>query len=1352
MKTHTSSFKEQIKLIGKEIDSKITFGDTVLGKDDLNAVTPSYQGAVLKSVMKQLDIDSNVAIPIGTNLKYEFGLKVNGQYEYINYGNYIVYSIEKQEDTNSYKILCYDKMLLSMKNYEKMPITYPISIRDYINAICDYLGIVFASVNDDFANFNKIISSELYFDSDGNSLDYTFRDVLDELAQVTASTICINDNDELEIRYITNALSEPKEESGSYITINSEINEKLINLEIEGKSEQDGEPTPDTPIEIESVGYENLFDGLLELGSFNSSGINVSNTNCVRTVNYIEIEPNTKYYLFSDLGYAAAIQFYDESKTFIKTSTILNSTFTTPENAKYIRWRSSGGNVENNLDVKYQLENGLVAHPYIPYEKYGIEVIHIGKNLFDKSKYTSGARLGSDGANYYEGATDYFISEYIHIQANETYTVNFSPYSMKRICYYDSAKHFINANTSDSTFTTPENAEYLRFSNLLAEIDSIQLEKGVVSTIKEEYKSSSQLIILNEPLRSLPNGIKDIAYIRNNKLYVDRYVGSVILDGSESWGTYSSQKLDNTSYFVCTVNSIFNSIKNFYSSHFVFAHIWGNDVVGLYLETTNVDNIRMRIQNSIASTPEELKTWLSNNNVLVDYELATPVTEEYGEIEMRSTFKGINHISTTDKLEPIINIKYSESFETIDEEFLKDINVNFSEKFGAINTIVLSRSADSDNIYYPEILPENPYEIKIKDNQIMNGNDRADFLPDIYNKLNGMEFYTNDFVSTGICYLDLCDKYLVKIGDNNYPCVMFNDEVLVTQGLEENIFTEKPQETETDYSKADKTDRKINQTYLIVDKQNGKIESVVSQTEAQNEKIAKVTQTVEELNSKISEVADVTVSAEDNDGQVELDNINESEPIRIVVKPIGKNITYLYPRNNLYPSNNLFPKIRTIRFTNTKKNEIVDYELPADLLYYDSDHYDEFILDYDGQSCVINKRVEYNEDGTTYILSNEKTIEFEYPRILLSDGDYSINIVGYDTAYLFVRLMAQNIYTTQFATKAELSSEISQTSEEINLEVSKKVGKEEVISSINQTAEQIKINASKININGVITAINNDSSTTINGDKIKTGTLTADQINGGTITASAINLGGGTFTASTIGTVKASSGNIAGFGLDGTSGFSSDYATLRPNGNLLLYPGYGSARYVLSNAMTFNAQNGIVIASNSNANVSAPTNNLDLKACSGATAYLACMGNSDGTNERSSVNCTDGILKFTSSGYCTYNGSTVFGSSSKATKENIIDLREEQKEEVYNLIKNIPTKQFDYKKEYGKPFNYGFIIEDIENTKLNDLLHITQAENNKNIKMYSTEDLVRLELITIQNLMKKIDELENKIKELESER
>ena len=49
-------------------------------------------------------------------------------------------------------------------------------------------------------------------------------------------------------------------------------------------------------------------------------------------------------------------------------------------------------------------------------------------------------------------------------------------------------------------------------------------------------------------------------------------------------------------------------------------------------------------------------------------------------------------------------------------------------------------------------------------------------------------------------------------------------------------------------------------------------------------------------------------------------------------------------------------------------------------------------------------------------------------------------------------------------TKEELSSQITQTADEINSEVSKKVGEDEIISRINQSAEQIQIDADKISL------------------------------------------------------------------------------------------------------------------------------------------------------------------------------------------------------------------------------------------------------------------------------------------------
>ena len=165
MKTHTSQYKENIKTLGRELNSKITYklnGATqTLTSENLNSVTPSFQGSILKSVMKELEIDSNVDIPVGTVLNYQFGVKVDDEYEYLDFGNYIVYSSEKQEDYNSYKIICYDKMLYSMKDYEKMEIEYPITIKNYINAICEKIGLEFKNKNDEL--LIKTNNSSLFF-------------------------------------------------------------------------------------------------------------------------------------------------------------------------------------------------------------------------------------------------------------------------------------------------------------------------------------------------------------------------------------------------------------------------------------------------------------------------------------------------------------------------------------------------------------------------------------------------------------------------------------------------------------------------------------------------------------------------------------------------------------------------------------------------------------------------------------------------------------------------------------------------------------------------------------------------------------------------------------------------------------------------------------------------------------------------------------------------------------------------------------------------------------------------------------------------------------------------------------
>ena len=428
----------------------------------------------------------------------------------------------------------------------------------------------------------------------------------------------------------------------------------------------------------------------------------------------------------------------------------------------------------------------------------------------------------------------------------------------------------------------------------------------------------------------------------------------------------------------------------------------------------------------------------------------------------------------------------------------------------------MSRSAGADNVFLRDeqsVTQNGLCEIKITDNQIMNFNDRADYLPDILYKLDGLEYYLNDFASTGITYYNLCDKYNVEIDDATYSCIMFNDQINITQGLEEKVYTEILESAETDYTKADKTDRRINQTYLIVDKQNQIIESVVSNVTEQNNKISQITQTVDEINSKISDIADITTSAEDTDAQIELEEINESNPIQIKVHPIVDNIAYDYPHDD-YPQND-YSKIRTIRFYNSTDEEIIyDYSLCEDLLYYDSENYDEFLLDYgDGtpetRIAQITKRCKWNADGSVGLLATPEIHNCNYPEINLTDGNYTISLLGYNRGYIFARLMAKNIYTTQFYTKAETNSLINQTSSSINLSVdaklsnystttevnaslSLKVGKndnDQIISMINASADTITLSSNRLIIDSTNFKLNSSGNIIATGGTIGGWTL-----------------------------------------------------------------------------------------------------------------------------------------------------------------------------------------------------------------------------------------------------------------------
>lgn len=247
---------------------------------------------------------------------------------------------------------------------------------------------------------------------------------------------------------------------------------------------------------------------------------------------------------------------------------------------------------------------------------------------------------------------------------------------------------------------------------------------------------------------------------------------------------------------------------------------------------------------------------------------------------------------------------------------------------------------------------------------------------------------------------------------------------------------------------------------------------------------------------------------------------------------------------SLYPSNDLYPKIRKIKFINTSTNEEFEYTLPMDLLYYDSTNYDTFVADYETELITITKNIGYDSSGKEIILQTPQiyTYDFDTLGINLTQGNYQVEIPTYSKGYLFVRLMVLNAYTAQYATKVELRSAITQTSQSIMSEVSQEYATKTYASSlstrISQTVRSIELSATdngtsssitiklknedgtelssedaNITLSGLVkfTDLSGEGSTIINGSNISTGTINASNVtitnlNANSITAGTLNV------------------------------------------------------------------------------------------------------------------------------------------------------------------------------------------------------------------------------------------------------
>lgn len=135
---------------------------------------------------------------------------------------------------------------------------------------------------------------------------------------------------------------------------------------------------------------------------------------------------------------------------------------------------------------------------------------------------------------------------------------------------------------------------------------------------------------LNQPLRELPNGVKDT--IENG--VVTRRVGEITFDGSEAWVKMNGSDSSNWLY---ARNQTINQTEGLcdllpHKSYAVINQGAELDSVGFntdYYKGTLYLNVGYYMEQAgLTNTVDNLKTWLQSNPITVWYELATPTTEQ----------------------------------------------------------------------------------------------------------------------------------------------------------------------------------------------------------------------------------------------------------------------------------------------------------------------------------------------------------------------------------------------------------------------------------------------------------------------------------------------------------------------------------------------------------------------------------------------------------------------------------------------------------------------------------------------------------------------------------------------------
>ena len=454
--------------------------------------------------------------------------------------------------------------------------------------------------------------------------------------------------------------------TGESLTLNNTIKAKM-EIDLNGNTQQNGTPTPDSPVDIQSVTGnqvisvcgKNLFDGVVALGEFNNLG-NINSTSIRNySVNYIPVTPSTNYVSNLTIN---RMCFYDKNKNFISRSSNFSfTTFTTLSNAYYIRFDIS---TDYDTDTM-QIEQGSTATSYEAYQSQTYPIYLGVENLLENNATTqtiSGVSFikNSDGTITANGTATaqilYVINSSVSMTGN--YTLSGSPTTSQDSTYFlqlygTGGVNDYGNGASISNFNGVIRIVVRNGAVLNDVIFKPQIEKGTKKSPYTPYGTTPIELcwIPNTNYRDrLFKAIDGDSFydtldtttknsLDSGSWYKYGAIGKVVLDGSETWvydtvggfnrfSTLLQDAFVGTGRQICLSNYFINNLtSNADGICFIvnkYVYLYKND-------TTNAN---------------DFKTWLSTHNTEVYYVLSTPTYTKITDTNLISDLNNLYNLKS----------------------------------------------------------------------------------------------------------------------------------------------------------------------------------------------------------------------------------------------------------------------------------------------------------------------------------------------------------------------------------------------------------------------------------------------------------------------------------------------------------------------------------------------------------------------------------------------------------------------------------------------------------------------------------------------------------------------------------